>query len=53
MYVGAITSARTTYGEIGEFPVTIDLPHGSALSPSHFALIMDELTTNNQEQAPW
>ena len=36
-----------------EFPVTIGLHHGSALSPYLFALIMDELTSHIQEKVPW
>ena len=42
-YEAAITSVRTAYGETCEFPVTIGLHQGLALSPYLFALIMDEL----------
>ena len=44
---------RTTCGETREFPMTIGLHQGSALSPYLFALIMDELTAHIQEKVPW
>ena len=50
MYEGAITSVRTTCGETGNFPVTISLHQGSALSSYFFALIMDEVTAHIQEK---
>ena len=36
-----------------EFPVTIGLHQGLALSPYLFALIMDELIAHIQEEVPW
>ena len=53
MYEGAVTSVRTTCGKTEEFPITIDLHQGSALSPYLFVLIMDELTAHIQEEVPW
>ncbi len=44
MYNGAVTTVRTPTGEGSEFPITVGLHQGSALSPYLFALIMDELT---------
>ena len=44
---------RTTYGETSEYPVSISLHQGSALSPYLFALIMDEVTAHIQKEAPW
>ena len=52
MYERALTSLRTTYGETGEFLVTIGLHQGSALSPHLFALIMDELTAHIKKEVP-
>ena len=43
---------RTASGETTEFPVTIGLYQGSALSPYLFALIMDGLTAHIQEKVP-
>ena len=53
LYEGAVTSVRTTCRETSEFPVTICLYQGLALSPHLFALIMDELTAHIQEEVPW
>ena len=36
-----------------EFPITVGLHQGSALSPYLFALIMDELTREIQDNVPW
>ena len=41
MYEGATTIVRTTVGRIEEFPITIGVHQGSALSPFLFALVMD------------
>ena len=46
MYSGAMTTWRTLVGETSEFPITVGLYQGSALSPYLFALVMDELTRN-------
>jgi Reverse transcriptase (RNA-dependent DNA polymerase). len=53
MYEGAVTMVRTTAGEGSEFPITVGLHQGSALSPYLFALIMDELTREIQDGVPW
>ena len=53
MYEWAITSVRVIYGEISEFSVTIGLHQGLVSSLDLFTLIMDKLTTHNQEKAPW
>ncbi|KAJ7957951.1 Retrovirus-related Pol polyprotein LINE-1 [Quillaja saponaria] len=53
MYEGVLTRVRTVDGMTGEFPITIGVHQGSSLSPYLFALIMDELTYNIQDRAPW
>ena len=49
MYERVIMSVINTRGQKSEFPVTIGLHQGSALSSYGFVLIMDELTTHIQE----
>ena len=53
MYEGAMTSVRTTSGETEEFPITVGVYQGSALSPYLFTLVMDELTNSIQKDIPW
>ena len=53
MYNGAITSVRISRAITSEFPITIVLHQGWALSPFLFALVMDELTKSIQEEVPW
>jgi hypothetical protein len=53
MYDGAVTTIRSPVGETSEFPITVGLHQGSALSPYLFALVMDELTRQFQEDIPW
>ena len=53
MYDGAITNVRTSGGLSDSFPITIGLHQGSALSPFLFAIVMDELTKNIQDEVPW
>ena len=53
MYNGAVTSVRISRGIASEFPITIGLHQGWALSPFLFALVMDELTKSIQEEVPW
>ena len=53
MYDRAITIVKTTIGETSEFPITVGLHQGSALSPYLFALVMDELTMHIQDDIPW
>ncbi|KAL6553120.1 hypothetical protein OROGR_006962 [Orobanche gracilis] len=53
MYEGAITSVRTNVGRTEEFPITIEVHQGSALSPFLFAIVMNELTRGIQNDVPW
>ena len=53
MYEGAVTAIRSPAGESREFPITVGLHQGSALSPYLFTLIMDELTGHIQDEVPW
>ncbi|KAL6584159.1 hypothetical protein OROMI_003448 [Orobanche minor] len=53
MYEGASTSVRTNVGRTEEFPITIGVHQGSALSPFLFAIVMDELTRGIQNDVPW
>ena len=50
MYERAVTSVRTTCGGTDEFPLTIGLHQGSALSTYLLTLVMDKLTTHIQEE---
>lgn len=52
MYEGAVTTIRSPAGETSEFPITVGLHQGLALSPYLFALVMDELTRHIQEDIP-
>ena len=53
MYEGVRTYIRSPAGDTGEFPITVGLHQGSALSPYLFALVMDEITRNIQDEVPW
>ena len=53
MYKGVSTSMRTSVGKTEEFPITIGVHQGSALSPFLFAIVMDELTRSIQDGIPW
>ena len=53
MYDGAVTNVRTNGDITCEFPITISLHQGSALSPYLFALVKDELTKSIQAVVPW
>ncbi len=52
MYDGAMMIVRITAGESREFPITLGLHQGLALSPYLFSLIMDELTRKIQDEVP-
>ncbi|GJZ61822.1 retrovirus-related pol polyprotein LINE-1 [Tanacetum coccineum] len=53
MYEGVKTRVRTTIGSIEFFQVKVGLHQGSAISPYHFTLILDELSQGIQESIPW
>jgi hypothetical protein len=53
MYEGVVTNVRTCGGVTTNFPITVGLHQGSALSPFLFAIVMDELTRSIQENVPW
>ncbi|XP_021729342.1 uncharacterized protein LOC110696362 [Chenopodium quinoa] len=44
---------RTCGGLTKDFPITIGLHQGSALSPFLFATVPDEVTTPIQDEVPW
>ena len=48
-----MTSVRTNDGNTDYFPIKIGRHQGSALSPYFFALVMDEVTRDIQEDIPW
>ena len=52
MYSGAMTTVRTVVGQTNNFPITVGLHQGSAISPYLFALVMDELTRHMQDEVP-
>lgn len=53
MYDRASTHVRSEAGVTDKFNVAVGLHQGSALSPYLFLLVMDALTSNIQEEAPW
>ncbi|XP_013134604.1 PREDICTED: uncharacterized protein LOC106100327 [Papilio polytes] len=53
MYWRASTYVRSAAGDSDRFGVSVGLHQGSALSPYLFLLVMDALTLNIQEEAPW
>ena len=53
MYIGARTSVRTSAGDTEVFPIDIGLHQGSSLSPFLFAIMLDELTKEIQDEVPW
>ncbi|CAH9108779.1 unnamed protein product [Cuscuta europaea] len=53
MYEDCTTSVRTSVGRTEEFPITIGVHQGSALSPFLFSIVMDELTKSIQDDIPW
>ena len=53
MYEGVVTIIRSPVGETNEFPIIVGLHQGSTLSSYFFALVMDELVRNIQDDVPW
>lgn len=53
MYESASTNVRSEAGVTNQFNVEVGLHQGSALSPYLFLLVMDALTSDIQEEAPW
>nr|GEV34152.1 hypothetical protein [Tanacetum cinerariifolium] len=53
MYDGVKTYVRTSIGNTKFFPVDVGLHQGSTISPYLFALILDELPREIQEDIPW
>ena len=53
MYKGARTSVRSAVGLTEDFEVRVGLHQGSPLSPFLFSIIMDVLTKDVREEAPW
>jgi len=49
---GAKTSVRIAVGDTEVFPIDIGLHQGSTLSPFLFALVLDELTKDIQDEVP-
>jgi len=52
MYKSAKTSVKTTAWDTEVFPIDIGLHQGSALSPFLFAIVLDELTKDIQDEVP-
>ena len=53
IYEGVVvTTISSPAGETTEFPITVGVHQGSTLSPYPFALVMDELTINIQDDVP-
>ncbi|GJV63071.1 ataxia telangiectasia mutated family protein [Tanacetum coccineum] len=53
MYDGAKTRVRTSIGNTEFFPVDVGLHQGSEINPYLFALILDELSREIQEDILW
>jgi hypothetical protein len=53
MYDKVVNSVRTTDGDINVFSINVGLHQGSTLSPYLFALAIDEVTRDIQEDIPW
>ena len=52
MYDGVSAIVRTNVGRTEEFPITMGVHQGSALSPFLFAIVMDEITKSIQDEVP-
>ena len=53
MYDDSITAVRCAVGVTEGFDVKVGLHQGSALSPCLFAMVMDRMTDDIGEEAPW
>ena len=53
MYDGSTTAVRCAVGVTEGFEVKVGLHQGSALSPCLFAMVMDRMTGEIREEAPW
>ena len=52
-YFDSTTAVRCTVGVTEGFEVKMGLHQGSALSPCLFAMVMDSMTNEIREEAPW
>ena len=53
LYDDSITAMRCAVGVTEGFEVKVGLHQGSALSPCLFAMVMDRMTDDIREEAPW
>ena len=53
MYEGSVTAVRCAAGMTDWFGVEVGLHQESALSPFLFAMVMDRLTDEVRQEAPW
>ena len=53
MYDDSTTSVRCAVGVTEGFKVKVGLHEGSALRPCLFALLLDRMTDDIREEAPW
>ena len=53
MYDGSTTAVRCAVGVTEGFEVKVGLHQGSALSPCLFVMVMDRMTDDIREEAPW
>jgi hypothetical protein len=53
IYRGATTNVRSTAGVSKDFPITVGVHQGSALSPLLFITVMDAITQDIQKPHPW
>ena len=53
MYDDSTTAVRCAVGVTEGFEVKVGLHQGSALNPCLFAMVMDRMTNEIREEAPW
>ena len=53
MYDNCTTAVRCAVGVTEGFEVKVGVHQGSALSPCLFAMVMDRMTDEIREEAPW